>query len=85
MEGSISNYSFKQVVEVSRTDRWQVYRRLQELEIPCQCQTNQALTVEIGSIAAAIQLWSVVRQLNTERQDLIEVLERCWHHRYHKL
>ena len=85
MEGSISNYSFKQVVEVSGTDRWQVYRRLQELEIPCHCQTNQALTVDIGSIAAAIQLWSVVRQLNAKRQDSIEVLERCWHHRYHEL
>ena len=85
MEGSISSYSFKQVVEVSRTDRWQVYRRLQELGIPCRCQTNQALIVEIGSIAAAIQLWSVVRQLNSKRQDLIEVLERCWHHRYHEL
>lgn len=85
MEGSISKYGFKQVVEVGRTERWQVYRRLQELEIPCKCQTNQALTVEIGSIAAAIQLWSVVRQLNGKRQDLIEVLERCWHHRYHEL
>ena len=85
MKGSISSYSFKQVVEVSRTDRWQVYRRLQELEISCECQTNQALTVEIGSIAAAIQLWSVVRQLNGKRQDLIEALEECWHHRYHEL
>lgn len=85
MEGSISNYSFKRVVEVSQIDRWQVYRRLQELEIPCHCQTNRSLTVEISSIATAIQLWSVVRQLNTERKDLIEVLERCWHHRYHEL
>lgn len=85
MEGSISNYSFKQVVKVSRTDRWQVYRRLQELEIPCQCQTNQELTVEISNIATAVQVWSVVRQLNAERQDLIEILEECWHYRYHEL
>ena len=85
MEGSISNYSFKQVVEVSPIDRWEVYRRLQELEIPCQCQTNQALTVDIGSIAAAIQLWSVARQLNAKRQDSIEALERCWCRRYHEL
>ncbi|MEO0968766.1 MAG: Asr1405/Asl0597 family protein [Cyanobacteria bacterium J06639_18] len=85
MEGSISNYSFKQVVKVNRIDRWQVYRRLQELEIPCQCQTNQELTVEISNIATAVQVWSVVRQLNAERQDLIEILEECWHYRYHEL
>ncbi|MEO1378639.1 MAG: Asr1405/Asl0597 family protein, partial [Cyanobacteria bacterium J06635_10] len=44
----------KHVVEVSWADRWQVYRRLKELHIPCWCSTNQPLTVEITHTAAAI-------------------------------
>jgi len=30
----------KSVVEVDWADRWQVYQRLQELEIPCWCEAN---------------------------------------------
>ncbi|MBF2065769.1 MAG: hypothetical protein IGS39_15305 [Calothrix sp. C42_A2020_038] len=61
------------------TDRWQVYMRLQELGINCSCAMNQPLKVEIASITAAIQLWSVVRQLTASRHELINALERCWY------
>ncbi|MBW4635094.1 MAG: hypothetical protein KME30_25305 [Iphinoe sp. HA4291-MV1] len=71
----------KYIVEVNWADRWQIYRRLQELDIPCWCETNQALTVEISNPTAAIQLWSVVRQLTAPRQDLIRNLKKCWRHR----
>ena len=67
-----------QKIEISWGDRWQVYRRLQELEIPCQCRTNQPLYYQIQDVAAAIQLWSVVRQLTVPRRELASWLEHCW-------
>ena len=67
-----------EMVEVDWADRWQVYHRLQELTIPSWCVTDQPLKVRIDDVAAAIQLWSVVRQLTAPRQDLVCALERCW-------
>ncbi|MBE9211286.1 hypothetical protein IQ247_00880 [Plectonema cf. radiosum LEGE 06105] len=71
----------KHVVEVNWADRWQVYKRLEELHIPCSCSPNQPLTVEIANTAAAIQLWSVMRQLNASRQELIITLKECFNYR----
>ncbi len=65
-------------VEVSWADRWYVYQRLQQLAIPCSCAIDQPLQVQITSTSAAIQLWSISRQLNTPRQELVKWLERCW-------
>jgi hypothetical protein len=65
-------------VEVNWLDRWQVYQRLQELDIRCWCETNQPLKVEIGNVTAAIQLWSVIRQFTISRQEMIYTLEDCW-------
>lgn len=67
-----------QILEVSWTDRWQVYQRLQELEIPCWCQADQPLRVQINSAIAAVQVQSVLRQLNASRQDLVTWLSHCW-------
>ena len=67
-----------EMVEVSWADRWQVYQRLQELDIPCWCATEQPLRAHIADVAAAIQLWSVIRQLTASRQELVRTLERCW-------
>ena len=67
-----------QEIEISRGDRWQVYRRLQELEIPCQCGTNQPLRYQINDVAGAIQLWSVVKQVSVPRLELASWLESCW-------
>jgi hypothetical protein len=71
-------------VDVNWADRWQVYQRLKELEIPCWCETNQQLTVEIGNTTAAVQFWSVVQQFTASRQQLIRNLEVCWRKRYQK-
>lgn len=71
----------KHVVKVNWADRWQVYKRLQELNIPCWCSSNQPLTVEITNTETAIQLWSVMRQLNASRQDLISSLNECLYYR----
>jgi hypothetical protein len=73
-----SDLAQKLTIEVNWSDRWQVYQRLQELEIPCCCETNQPLQVEITHPSAALQLWSVTRQFTASRQDLIFTLERCW-------
>ncbi|OUL30646.1 hypothetical protein BV372_21235 [Nostoc sp. T09] len=77
-----SEVESKHILEVNWADRWQVYQRLQQLEIPCRCESNQPLTVEIGNPIAAIQLWSLMRQFTLPRQDLIWSLEKCWQSRY---
>ncbi|WP_243902422.1 Asr1405/Asl0597 family protein [Aetokthonos hydrillicola] len=78
MNTSFPQAQVQQIVEVNWADRWQVYQRLQELDIRCSCGSNQPLTVEISNSTVAIQLWSVLRQLTTPRQDLIRNLEQCW-------
>ncbi|BAB72555.1 Asr1405/Asl0597 family protein [Anabaena sp. FACHB-709] len=72
----------KSVVEVDWADRWQVYQRLQELEIPCWCEANQPLKVELVTPMTVVQLWSVMRQFTSSRQDLIYSLEINWQSRY---
>lgn len=63
---------------VNQADRWQVYQRLQELDIACECSINQPLRVDIHSPIAAIQLQSVIKQFTADRPALVEWLERCW-------
>lgn len=67
-----------QIVQVNWSDRWQVYQRLQELEIPCWCASNQPLRVQIENFVAVAQFRSVLMQLSAPRQELIQWLERCW-------
>ncbi|TVP62687.1 MAG: hypothetical protein EA343_10255 [Nodularia sp. (in: Bacteria)] len=71
-------------VGVDWADRWQVYQRLQELDIPCWCEANQPLKVEISNPLAVVQLWSVMQHLTASRQVLIGNLENCWTSRYRK-
>ncbi|AKG22802.1 Asr1405/Asl0597 family protein [Calothrix sp. 336/3] len=68
----------KQIVEIDWAERWQVYQRLQELDIPCWCQTNQPLTVQLEDVSTAVQFWGVMRRLTATRQELIGLLETCW-------
>ena len=78
MNSSSTETNTRHVVDIKWEDRWQVYLRLQELGIPCVCETNQPLTVEINNPTAAIQLWSVIQQFTASRQHLIKNLEGCW-------
>jgi hypothetical protein len=82
LKPSSSEVESKHVLEVNWVDRWQVYQRLQELDIPCWCEANQPLKVEISHPIAAIQLWSLMRQFTLKRQDMIWSLEQCWQSRY---
>ncbi|MCY7275536.1 MAG: hypothetical protein LH702_17800 [Phormidesmis sp. CAN_BIN44] len=58
--------------------RWQIYHRLCELDIPCRCVAYEPLTVQVEGAIAALQLWSVVKQISTSRLELVDWLERCW-------
>ena len=78
LKSSSSEVEVQHTVEVNWADRWQVYQRLQELDIRCWCETNQPLKVEISNPIAAIQLWSVIRQFTISRQEMIYTLEDCW-------
>lgn len=68
-----------QVVKISRSDRWQVYQRLQELEIPCCCSDDGLLRVEVENVLMALQVRSVVQQITGSRPELTRWLETCWH------
>jgi hypothetical protein len=66
------------IFEIQCADRWQIYRRLQELEITCHCASYNPLKVEITGAIAASQIWSVTRQFTASRQELIDWIEDCW-------
>jgi hypothetical protein len=79
-----TRYSFKSTVCCE--DRWQVYHRLQELEMSCHCAGFQPLTVDIETVTEAIQLWSVAKRISQSRQDLAGRLTQSWQlpcHRAH--
>ena len=69
-------------VGVDQISRWNVYNRLQELAIPCECRCGAPLQVQITTATDAIQLWSVVQQLTSSKQVTIDHLKRCWQQRY---
>lgn len=66
------------IVGTAWGDRWQLYHRLTELSIPCQCSTGKPLAVTVDTPTAAIQVWSVTRQQLAERSQLINWLDRCF-------
>lgn len=76
------NALVSQVEKVSRSDRWLVHSRLQELMIPCWCPDDGSLWVEIEHGIHAILLRSAVYQAIAPRQELLDWLERCWETTY---
>jgi hypothetical protein len=67
-----------QPITVSRSDRWLIYHRLQDLTIPCWCLEDGSLHVEVNNLTNALLVRSVVQQIIAPRQELITWLERCW-------
>ena len=59
-------------------DRWQVYHRLQELDISCECSGFQPLKVHVQTATEALQVWSVVRRVSQPRLDLAVALMQSW-------
>ncbi len=71
-------YSAFDLLEIQGSDRWQIYHRLQELEIPCQCRSYEPLQVFVGSAIALVQVWSVTQHVRMSRLELVQLLNRCW-------
>ena len=67
-----------QILEVNSVDRWQVYRRLQELDIDCWCETQEPLQVHLKNKNEATQLESVLKQFTANRYELVQLLQSCW-------
>ena len=67
-----------QITQVSRSDRWFISNRLQELMINCWCPEDGSLWVEINHSIHAVLVRSTVYQSLAPRQELINWLERCW-------
>lgn len=67
-----------QVVQVSRSDRWQAYQRLQELSICCNHTQEGFLLVDVSNLVEILQVRSVIQQLTVPRPVLAEWLEQCW-------
>ena len=78
LENCASDQQPKSILEVKWAYRWEVYRRLKALDINCQCSTNEPLLVHLDSPRTIMQIWSVLRQANASRQELINKLEDCW-------
>ena len=68
----------KTALELDPIERWNVFSRLRELSIPCDCGYGQPLQVEVVGPTAALQIWSVVRRLTSSREAAVEALENCW-------
>jgi hypothetical protein len=64
-------------LQVSRSDRWSIAYRLEELDIPHRCLADGSLQVEVKSAIAALLVRSVVQEI-ASRSELIDWLERCW-------
>lgn len=69
--------SRSQSIEISRSDRWQVYQRLRELNIASTCLQDGSFQVEVYSPITVVQLHSVLSQFTAPRPQLLNWLERC--------
>ncbi len=78
MKSSPSSQPIIHPVDIKNTERWSIYHRLQQLEIPCRCSTNQPLEVELDNPSAIAQLYCVVKQSTASRSELIDWLDDCW-------
>ncbi len=68
----------KVALDLDPVDRWQVFARLQDLSVPCECTCHHPLRVEATSPTAVLQIWSVVRSTTLPRHSMIAALENCW-------
>ncbi|NET35579.1 MAG: hypothetical protein F6K19_26740 [Cyanothece sp. SIO1E1] len=78
-KSSHTDISVGQVIAIPRGDRWRIYRRLQELRIPCACLKDGSLRVDVNHGLALILVRSTVQQFMASRQELVTWLERCWY------
>ena len=77
-KSTLPNSFVSQVTKIQRSERWSVYRRLKELNIPCWCPQDGFLWIEIDSCLHAILIRSIIQQFVSTRSESIDWLERCW-------
>lgn len=70
--------AIKTQINVQQVQRWQIYQRLLELQIPCRCHCHQPLEVELATPLKLWQFWSVVWRISASRETLRDYLDRCW-------
>jgi len=70
--------AIKTQINVKQLERWQVYQRLVELQVPCHCGCNRPLEVELATPLKVWQFWSVVWRVSASRQTLSAYLDHCW-------
>lgn len=68
----------EEIINLSPWERWEVYHRLQALDIECKCSSHKPLQVFIDSPDQLLQLWGVLRQVQASRASLVSWLETCW-------
>lgn len=78
MKSTPANQPIIHAVGINNTERWSIYHRLQELDIPCICSTSKPLKVQLDNPSAIAQLCSVVKQSTATRSELVDRLDRCW-------
>jgi hypothetical protein len=66
------------ILAKKRSDRWDIFHRLQSLDVQCKCSTNEPLLGELHSPTTVAQIWSVLRQFSASRTELIDWLDSCW-------
>lgn len=71
------NYSSDYMMTIWQCDRWQIHRRLKELDISCACLDDGRLQVRADTPVAIAQIWSVTTQVVASRWQMVEWLERC--------
>lgn len=66
------------LITVHRCDRWSIQRRLQELDIPCDCPADGTLRVDVSDAVALMLVHSIVRRFTLSRGEAADWLDRCW-------
>ncbi len=67
-----------QIIDIPISLRWQIYHRLQELQIRCWCPVDGSLRVQVSSHMDIVLIRSIVMQFTASRQELINWLRKCW-------
>lgn len=78
MNANNPHWQSSQALSLRGTERWEVYQRLQELEVICSCQSNEPLKVSLQTPTDLVLLWSVSRRITSGRSELLYWLKRCW-------
>lgn len=78
MNADKPNWHSSQALSHRGSERWEIYQRLQELEVICSCQSHQPLRVNLQTPTDLMLFWSVSRRVLSDRTTLLDWLNDCW-------